>query len=172
MNKKEQIRELGKQGLKPYKIAVLVGVSRQYVYQCLGQKETNKSIIKQELTVANYIKAVKTGYGTKDDLAKQFHVRKETLLNFEKESGVIQLLVKYYYMQGKSISEIGKILHLRIKSIQNTYHLPTIDKVRQDLNTILNTYAEMAEFGDEETVKYNELKKLIDKLRQISILQK
>lgn len=166
MNKKELICELNKQGADTKTICKIVGVSDRYVRKILNTNSVvSQWIDKPLLTVANYIKAVKTGYATKDDLAKQFHVRKEKLLNFEKESGVIQLLVKYYYVKGKSLSEIGEILHLRIESIQNIFHLPTIYKVRQDLNTILNIYAEMAEFGDEETIKHNELKKLIDKLQ-------
>lgn len=166
MNKKEQIHALHTQGVDTRTICKLVGVSDRYVRKILNTDKANsQSTNKPLLTIASYIKAVKAGYTTKDDLAKQFHVRKETLLNFEKESGITQLLAKYYYMQGKSLSEIGKILHLRIESIPDIFHLPTIDKVRQDLNTILNTYAEMAEFGDKETVKYNELKKLIDKLQ-------
>lgn len=166
MTKKEQIYNLNKQGIDAQTICKVVGVSDRYVRKILNADNTRTQIIDNpQLTITNYIKAIKTGYSTKDNLAKQFHVRKETLLNFEKESGIIQLLAKYYYAQGNSVSDIGKILHLRIESIQDIFHLPTIDKVRRDLNTILNIYAEMAEFGDEETVKYNELKKLIDKLK-------
>jgi hypothetical protein len=114
--------------------------------------------------VKNYAKAVERGYNTRQDLAKYFHVRKDVLLGFEKESGILQLLAKYLYIQGESPNEIGQALHLRIGSIEIPPDFPTIEKVRRDLSDILEVYGKMAECGDAETVQYNALKRVIEKL--------
>lgn len=152
-------------GATPDFIATTLKVSKQFVYRCLKSiKEESKNDNNRKLTVSNYIKAVEQGYDTKEDLAKYFRIRKETLSRFEKESGILQLLAKYYYIQGESLSAIGQILHMRIGSIQISPDFPTLDKVRHDLNTILGIYGKMAEYGDAKTVRYNEMKKLLGKL--------
>lgn len=148
--------------MKPKDIAALLNVSTRHVYRCLqGENDRAETPV---LNAANYIKAIKRGYDTKEDLAKYFCVRKETLLNFEKESGVLQLMAKYLYVQGQSLSAIGQNLHLRIGSIEIPSDFPTIETVRQNLGAILEVYEEMAKYGDAETVRYNDLKRLLDKL--------
>ncbi len=160
MNRKATIIELHKQGVSPGDIATILDVSKRYVYRCLEPiNEDNK-----KLTVSNYIKAVKRGYDTKEDLARFFHVTKKKLFEFEKEHDILQSLAEYYYIQGKSLPEIGQILHMRIGSIRIPSDLPTLNEVRRDLNMILDTYAKVAEHGDAETVRYNDLKRIVSKL--------
>ncbi len=160
MNRKATIIELHKQGISPNDIATILDVSKRYVYRCIEPiKEANR-----QLTVSNYIKAVERGYDTKEGLARFFHVAKKKLFEFEKEHDILQLLAKYYYIKGKSLPEIGQILHMRIGSIQIPPDFPTLDEVRRDLNTILDIYGKMAEHGDAETVRYNDLKRIVGKL--------
>lgn len=160
MNKKLEIIELHRKGAKPNFIAETLGVSKQYVYGILSSIKQPERI----LTVNNYIKAVERGYDTKEDLARFFRVAKKKLFDFEKENDILQLLAKYYYIQGKSLSEIGQILHMRIGSIQISPDFPTLNKARRDLNTILDIYGKMAEHGDAQTVRYNDLKRIASKL--------
>lgn len=160
MSKRSEIIELHRKGAEPNFIAKILGVSIRYVYKALESIKQPDRI----LTVNNYIKAVKRGYDTKEDLSRFFRVAKKKLFDFEKENDILQLLAKYYYIQGKSLSEIGQILHMRIGSIQIPPDFPTLNKVRHDLNTILDIYGKMAEHGDAETVRYNDLKRIVDKL--------
>jgi DNA-directed RNA polymerase specialized sigma subunit len=163
MNNKELIQGLYQKGVAASDIAAQIGLSRQYVYRCLSGDIESDRTEKPPLNVANYIKVVKRGYDTRQDLARHFRVSRDVISDFEKESGILQLLTKYYYIQGKSLSEIGQRLHIRIGSIEIPPDLPTIDKVRQDLKTMLDVYGEMAKYGDAETVRYNELKRLLYK---------
>lgn len=160
MNRKSEIIELRRKGIEPNSIAEILGVSIRYVYKVLESIKQPERI----LTVNNYIKAVEQGYDTKEDLARFFRVAKKKLFDFEKESDILQLLAKYYYVRGKSRSEIGQILHMRIGSIQIPPDFPTLNEVRRDLNTILDIYGKMAEHGDAETVRYNDLKRVVGKL--------
>lgn len=160
MNKKLTITDLRRKGMTPNDIAEILGVSKRYVYRCLeSAKEVGR-----KLTVSNYIKVVEQGYDTKEDLARFFHVAKKKLFEFEKEHDILQLLAKYYYLQGKSLPEIGQILHMRIRSIRIPPDFPTLNKVRCDLNMILDIYGKMAEYGDADTIRYNDLKRIAGKL--------
>ena len=164
MNKQDTILNLYRTGVKPADIAAQMGVSASFVYRVLRGAVDANTIETPALNEANYIKAIKRGYETRQDLAKYFHVGRGVVSEFERESGIPQLLAKYFYSQGKSLSEIGQLLHLRIGSIQIPPDFPTIEKVRRDLTAILEIYEEMAKYGDAETVQYNALKRLLEKL--------
>lgn len=159
--KKELVLELYRAGCGAAKIAELSGVPIRSVYRYI-----NSNSIGQELTITNYIMAVKNGYDTKDDLLKQFKVSKKTLLQFEKESGVLALLAKIEYIQGKSYQGIGAKLHLRLGTIDsfNVLQLPTIKQIKNELSQVLAIYEKMAEVDKEFVARYSAIKSAIQKL--------
>lgn len=162
MSKKEQVLGLFRAGFDACKIAELSGVPIRSVYRYI-----KNNCIEQELTVINYIKAVNNGYDTKDDLLKQFKVSKKTLLQFEKASGVLALLAKINYIQGKSYEEIGAKLHLRLGTIDgfDVLQLPTIEHIKNELDKVLKVYEEMAEFDSSFVSKSNTIKSALQKLQ-------
>lgn len=159
--KKEQVLELYRAGCDTAKIVELSGVPIRSVYRYISSNS-----IGPELTITNYIMAVKNGYDTKDDLLKQFKVSKRTLLQFEKESNILDLLAKVEHIQGKSYEEIGEKLHLRLGTIDsfNVIQLPTIKQIKNELSQVLAIYEKMAEVDKEFVAKYSAIKSAIQKL--------
>lgn len=167
MNKKEQICELNTQGFDTQTICKIVGVSDRYVRKILNANSITSQVVdKPLLTVKNYIKAVNNGYDTKNNLPTQFRVTKKTLLQFEKESGVLALLAKAEHIQGKSYEEIKTKLHLRERIIDsfNIHQLPTIQQMKNELSQILAVYEKMAEVDDSYVAKSSSIKSIIQKL--------
>ncbi|WP_300647466.1 helix-turn-helix domain-containing protein [uncultured Bacteroides sp.] len=163
MNKKYIIIELYKTGFSTSEIAEQLGVTEKYARKIIA---TCTDMLSTELTERNYVKAIKHGFESKEELASHFGVSYRTLKRFEESTGINLRLAKYLYVQGKTDSEITTLLHTKtsVLNIHEAGTLPTIVGIKSDLETVLGILKEYAQIDDETQSQYYALKRIYEKL--------
>ena len=163
MNAKDRIIELHKTGFSNSEIAEYVGVTVRYVRNIIA---TCVDTLSAELTERNYVKAIKYGFESKEELAAHFGISYRTLKRFEESTGINQRLAKYLYVQGKTDGEITTLLHTKtsVLNIHEAGTLPTIAGVKSDLETVLVILKEYAQIDDEAQSQYYSLKRIYERL--------
>ena len=118
-------------------IASYVGCSERYVQKVV--KEFNSQNPANQLTIENYIKAILSGIDTKQKLADFFSINRRSLLRFENKNISTKKISCYLYIAGVNLNAICHLYRLTEKERAELLKLPTIDKVKNELQIISAT---------------------------------
>ena len=118
-------------------IASYIGCSERYVQKVV--KEFNSQNPANQLTIENYIKAILSGIDTKQKLAEFLGVSRMSLHRFEKNKISTKKISRYLYIAGVDINAICHLYRLAEKEKAELLKLPTINRVKNELQIISAT---------------------------------
>lgn len=118
-------------------IAAYIGCSERYVQKVV--KEIIPPDPANQLTIENYLKAILRGIDTKQKLADFFGINRRSLLRFENKNISAKKISRYLYIAGVDLNAICHLYRLTEKERTELLKLPTIDRVKNELQIISAT---------------------------------
>ena len=119
--------------------------------------------------IDKYIRIVMNGYANRDELASKLNLTKPTILKFERESGIIETLAKYYHIKGYSDDYIAQALHVRLCAIKelNLDQYPSASSIQRQITQAMSIIEIVAQNSRSATIEYNNLKKASDLIKSL-----
>lgn len=172
---KESIIELINGGFSDTEIAEILRISTQSGYIRKIRRELNNPNTNNEqsgtepdkLTPEIYFNAIMNHNGTKEELANKLRVSRMTLHNFERKTDILYKISRYLKIQGYSVQHIAKKLGVKQSTLLdfNLDRLPNIPTLKIQLDLLLDTLQDVAQWNEQITPLYYQWKSIAERLK-------